>query len=220
MTSLRRRLALIAVLVVSAAATVHACQARGGGPRAWADGSVHGDWRSVYDGYGENTGHDGQLSLSPRPSRRAGETHAGLIVSTAVYADVDCSARLRTLEQLRTPTPNPWEVPWLLWAYSDPEHFYYVTLKPNGWELGKRDPAYPGGQRFLATGPERFPVGRWYRLRVVQRGAAFSVTVDGRALAAFTDAERPYPGGGVGAYTEDARVEFRDMRARRLSSVG
>lgn len=34
----------------------------------------------------------------------------------------------------------------------------------------KRDPAYPGGQRFLATGRTTYPVGGWYDVRVEQRG--------------------------------------------------
>ncbi|MGI5527604.1 hypothetical protein ACQEVX_09325 [Streptomyces syringium] len=112
--------------------------------RPWAEGSVHGPWRSVFDGHGDNVGSDTALTLSPMPSRVPEETHAGLIVSTAVYTDVDFRSRMRTVAQLRVPRPNPWEVPWLVWAYTDPEHFYYITLKPNGWELGKRDPAYPG----------------------------------------------------------------------------
>jgi hypothetical protein len=122
------------------------------------------------------------------------------------------------------PGINPWEghgnarravrAPWLVWAYTDPEHFYYITLKPNGWELGKRDPAYPGGQRFLATGRTKYPVGPWYTVRLEQNGADLTVQVGGRRLVAFTDVERPYTGGKVGAYTEDATVEFEGLKAR------
>ncbi|MFC5723080.1 family 16 glycoside hydrolase [Streptomyces gamaensis] len=185
--------------------------------RPWADGSVHGPWRSVFDGQGENIGrHDG-LFLSPRPARSPEVTHAGLIVSTQAYGAVDYRARMRAVAQLRTPRPNPWEVPWLLWAYADPEHFYYISLKPNGWELGKRDPAYPGGQRFLATGPGEFPVGSWSDVRVAQRGARMEVSVNGVGLVAYEDRERPYTSGSVGVYTEDASVEFRDLWARQIS---
>lgn len=38
-----------------------------------------------------------------------------------------------------------------------------------------------------------------------------TVEVDGRTVADFTDRERPYTVGSVGGYTEDARVEFRDI---------
>ncbi|GHF66222.1 hypothetical protein GCM10010218_54670 [Streptomyces mashuensis] len=209
---------LAAAAVAGLALAVNAIWGGEGGKpdRPWAEGSVHGPWRSVFDGHGQNIGrHDG-LTLSPKPAREPGETHAGLVVTTQSYGNMVFRARMRTVEQLRTPQPNPWEVPWLVWAYSDPEHFYYVTLKPNGWELGKRDPAYPGGQRFLATGSEHFPVGQWSDVRVGQRGARMEVSVGGRGLVAYEDRERPYLRGSVGAYTEDARVEFSDISVREV----
>ena len=49
-----------------------------------------------------------------------------------------------------------------MWDYTDNNHFSYLALKTNGWELGKRDPAYPGGQRFLATGSDSpTQIGQW-----------------------------------------------------------
>jgi hypothetical protein len=180
----------------------------------WRDGEVYGPWRSVFHGYGSNAGGTDELTLTPRAARRKDRTHACLVVSTARYEHLDYRVRMRTVEQLRTPDPNPWEVAWLVWAYTDPEHFYYLALKPNGWELGKRDPAYRGGQRFLATGTTEFRVGDWSEVQVRQRGARMSVSVDDRQVVTFTDRERPYPAGSVGAYTEDARVEFRDIAAR------
>ncbi|MGW2254706.1 calcium-binding protein [Kitasatospora sp. NPDC001660] len=216
MTRVHRLLALVLLATAAVAGLAFAVSTvRGGGDGEpvgpWADGSVHGPWRSVFNGHGENAGLHNGLSLFPKPSRTAEETHAGLIVSTQQYQDMDLQARMRTVAQLRTPTPNPWEVPWLVWAYSDPEHFYYIILKPNGWELGKRDPAYPGGQRFLATDSERFPVGRWSGVKVAQRGAHLEVSVDGKDLVAYEDQEHPYLGGSIGAYTEDARVVFSDI---------
>lgn len=220
MTRVPRRYvrALLAVAaVVGLALGAYGLWGSGGGrpELPWAEGSVHGPWRSVFDGHGENIGrHDGLL-LSPEPAKEPGETHAGLIVSTQQYGDVDYRATVRTIAQLRTPKPNPWEVPWLVWAYTDPEHFYYVTLKPNGWELGKRDPAYPGGQRFLATGPERFPVGRATEVQIVQRGPLMGVSVgpNRSGLITYRDQERPYLHGSVGVYTEDARVVFSSLSA-------
>jgi hypothetical protein len=86
-------------------------------------------------------------AVSPRPATSPEETHAGLIVSTDLHEDVDLRLRMRTVAQLREGEPNPWEVGWAVWAYSDPTHFYYLALKPNGCEIGKADPAYPGNQR-------------------------------------------------------------------------
>jgi hypothetical protein len=206
--------ALVLALGAVPAVTLSRCQADDAPPPApWTDGSTHGRWLSVFNGHGTNVGDDDSLSLSPKPAEDPGTTHAGLVVSTASYGNVRFEARMRTVRQLRDPDPNPWEVPWLVWAYTDPEHFYYVTLKPNGWELGKRDPAYPGGQRFLATGRRTYPVGDWYGVRVEQSGARLVVEVGGSPLVAFDDAERPYPEGRVGAYSEDAAVRFEGLRA-------
>ncbi|EDY52007.1 conserved hypothetical protein [Streptomyces clavuligerus] len=177
----------------------------------WKDGRVYGPWRSVFHGYGTNTGGADELTLTPYRAVDRSRTHAGLVVSTARHGRLDYSARMRTAEQLRAPDPNPWEVAWLVWAYTDPEHFYYLALKPNGWELGKRDPEYRGGQRFLATGLPRFAVGEWSQVRVRQSGARITVTVNGDRVVSFTDRERPYTEGSVGAYTEDALAEFRDI---------
>ncbi|MEV0169756.1 family 16 glycoside hydrolase [Streptomyces sp. NPDC050803] len=219
MTRSRRGVLTVLVAAVALAGllsiTLSQCGSDEAGPppTPWADGSTHGRWVSVFNGHGTNSGDDDSLTLSPMPAEDPGTTHAGLVVSTAAYTDVRFEARMRTVEQLREPDPNPWEVPWLVWAYTDPEHFYYVTLKPNGWELGKRDPAYPGGQRFLATGHEKYEVGDWHTVRVEQRGAELVVEVDGKKLITFTDTERPYPTGQVGAYTEDATVEFAGLKA-------
>ncbi|MEV0181328.1 calcium-binding protein [Streptomyces sp. NPDC050625] len=210
LTTLALTLALAALLSVM----VSRCRGEEAPPpRPWLDGTVHGRWLSVFNGHGTNVGDDDSLSLSPEVAKDPGTTHAGLVVSTASYTDVRYEARMRTVRQLRAPDPNPWEVPWLVWAYTDPEHFYYITLKPNGWELGKRDPAYPGGQRFLATGRTTYPVGDWYTVRVEQNGAGLVVEADGKPLVTFSDHERPYNEGKVGAYTEDATVKFEGLKA-------
>ena len=182
----------------------------------WLDGSVHGAWTSVFNGYGATQvlgGPDGNaLGITPQAATSAGETHAGLVTTTESFADGEIGVRMTTLRQLRATAPNPWETAWLLWHYRDNQHFYYLALKPNGWELGKEDPAYPGSQRFLATGEApAFPVGRTYDVRVTQNDGVTSVRVDGRLLTEFTDTERPYRAGRVGLYSEDAAVLFDDV---------
>ncbi|TYC08969.1 DUF1080 domain-containing protein [Actinomadura syzygii] len=204
-------LVALAVLVTAASlATVPDC---GGGDRfvRWRDGTDHGPWRSVFDGHGVNGARGDVVSLRPMGAADPAETHAGLVVSRARYGEMEFKLRARTVAQLRERKPNPWEAAWVVWGYSDASHFYYFILKPTGWELGKRDPAYPGGQRFLSTGRRAFTLDRWYRVAVAQRGAGMTVRVDDRDVTAFTDAERPYTGGSVGLYTEDAEVEFRDI---------
>lgn len=187
--------------------------------RAWADGRSYGRWQAVYNGYGktavgaDRTGR--HLSLSPRRAKTLKHTHAGLVTTAQVFRDLDVSVRVRTVSQHRA-TPNTWEVPWLLWHYRDDEHFYSVILKPNGWELGKEDPAYPGAQRYLRTGGSpRFALNREHTVRVRQQGSRITVWANGRLLTTFVDRERPYGSGRVGLYSEDARVTFDNVVVRR-----
>lgn len=185
------------------------------GSEAWADGSVHGGWRAVYNGYGvtsvESDGGNSVLSQSPQASTSSGETHASLVVTNQSFGDAQVRVRVKTVEQLRTSAPNPWEAAWVLWRYADSTRFYYFVPKPNGWELGKEDPAYPGAQRFLATGQQPFATGRWYDVQVRHVGNTITVWVDGQQLVTFTDTERPYASGSVGLYNEDAHVHFDDV---------
>ncbi|HEY7032060.1 MAG TPA: family 16 glycoside hydrolase [Thermomicrobiales bacterium] len=199
----------------------------------WREGTTHGPWQVVYDGYGQVGIEDnGSRVLSERPLASTGqaETHAGLVVSNDHFGDFTLSVRLRTVQQLRSPLPNQWETAWVLWHYTDDTHFYYFVLKTNGWELGKEDgtrrdpdgpacdfPAYvnclyPGAQRFFATGhtPAVAP-GQWHEVRVRQVGTTMTVWVDGSPVVTFTDTLSPYPSGAVGLYTEDAYVQFDDV---------
>ena len=186
----------------------------------WLDGEQHGQWRADYDGYGTtqviNEGGYA-LSLSPRSAREPEVTHGGLVTTVKEFEDIDLTTQLRTVRQLRVGgTPNPWEVAWVLWHYTDDHHFYSLVLKPNGWELGKEDPAYPGAQRYLATGTTpSFPIGVQHTVRVRQVRDTVTVWANGELLTTYTDNERPYSGGRVGLYTEDAQVTFDSVVVRR-----
>jgi hypothetical protein len=178
----------------------------------------HLDWTTVHDGYGAvgvETTEDGEevLFLAPASAVASERTHAALLATTRSYSDLQVTARMRTVRQLRrNDTPNPWEAAWLAWHYRDDEHFYYLILKPNGWELGKRDPAYPGGQRFLASGDTpAFDIGAWQRVRIVQVGSRMVVWVNGQKLATYSDASSPYRDGRVALYVEDAHAQFTDV---------
>jgi len=149
------------------------------------------------------------VSLAPLASTSPGETHSALMLSQASFSgDFSFGASVLTDQQLRlNSAPNPWETAWVVWDYTDNDHFYYFALKTNGWELGKRDPAYAGGQRFLATGSDTsFLLKTWYQVSVAQSGGTMAVSVDGRQIVSFADAERPYASGQLGLYAEDARI--------------
>jgi hypothetical protein len=175
-------------------------------------------WATVHDGYGavgvETTDAGEQVRfLAPASAERSEHTHAALQATTRSYGDLELTARMRTVRQLRrNDAPNPWEAAWLAWHYRDDEHFYYLVLKPNGWELGKRDPAYPGGQRFLASGDTpTFDISAWQQVRVVQVGSRMAVWANGRRLVTYTDPSSPYRDGRVAIYVEDAHAQFADI---------
>jgi len=170
-------------------------------------------WRIGYNGYGHISarwrGHAIRLTLEPARPKSATSTHAALVLSARRWRDFTAVIRLRTNRQIRRRRPNPWEVGWVLWHYVNDQRFYYILLKPNGWELGKEDPTYPGGQRFLITRSRPvFPPGKWYTIRVQQHGDVIRVSVDGRRLVRFVDTRHPYLAGRIGLYVEDASATF------------
>jgi hypothetical protein len=188
----------------------------------WREGEEHGPWRVKYTGYGQITSagvKSPYLSMAVAAATSADETHGGLVTTREQFTGLDVTTRMWTIEQLR-PVGNTWEVPWLVWHYTDDEHFYYLVLKPNGWELGKEDPAYPGAQRFLATSSmPSFPVGDKHTVRVRHVGNEITVWGDGTLLTTYVDLERPYRRGSVGLYTEDAHVGFDVVIVRRPQPV-
>ena len=181
------------------------------------DDSTAGAWTFVYNGYGctafIDVAGNRMLLEQPRAATAPDQTHGSLVVGPWTTGDVVVNVTTATTRQLRTGSaPNPWEVGWVLWNLTDTTHFYYFIPKPNGWELGKADPSYPGAQRFLATGSSPvFPIGAWYRVRIAQTDTTIQVSVDGRTIASYTDGERPYTSGRIGLYSEDAEALFDDV---------
>lgn len=182
-------------------------------------GESFGGWTIRFDGYGcvrvDGNGGKAVLQMGPREAAREFHTHAPLVLGPEYGDRLVFHARIETVAQVRRAgTPNPWEVAWVLWQYQSDDRFYYFIPKPNGWELGKRDPAYPGGQRFLASGTDaRFPVGRVYDVTVVQLRDEVAVFVGGREIVRVRDPERPYYSGRIGIYSEDAEVRVHSIRA-------
>ena len=87
----------------------------------------------------------------------------------------------------------------MLWHLTSSRRFYALALEAHGWVLSKQDPAYPGGERFLASGrTPGFPVGRPHQVRVTQAGATITVHADGHLLTRFTDTQHPYLAGFAG----------------------
>ncbi|OLL15348.1 hypothetical protein BKH32_03765 [Actinomyces oris] len=176
-------------------------------------------WEIIFDGYGEASCSDGLLRLKPTSANSHDTTHAGLATSTTVEIEAGgvqtIHTTMTTVRQLREDgEPNAWEVAWLLWNYTDNNHFYALALKPNGWEVSKQDTAYPGYQRFLSSGNTPvYPPGESHDVTVTidttkPSEATFTITVDGQGLGTVADKQSPYRSGKVAAYCEDSDVTF------------
>ena len=179
-----------------------------------AMGQAYGSWMPIFNGYGNiervnDPVLGDSLNLTPATSTNSSSTHSALVTTTNSYGDFNATFTYRTVSQLRTgSSPNPWEVGWVLFHYSDNTHFYYFLAKPTGWELGKEDPSYPGNQRFMVTGSTPFPVGNTYTINVVMKGATISVTVNGSPIVTYTDTQSPYTNGSLALYDEDSSVDY------------
>ena len=179
----------------------------------YSDQETFGDWKVAHAGYGkveiiDNGGGNQALQLGPMVRSGETDTSSSMVVSTVQTGDTfTYSGTIATPEQLRqNAPPHAWETAWLVWNYTDNDHYYYFVPRANGWELGKRDPAYKGGQRFMATGSESWPLAEAKDFVISKHGNTVEISINGKVITTFTDDERPYTGGSIGLYTEDARI--------------
>jgi hypothetical protein len=178
------------------------------------------DWTVAYDGYGEVGVENSSASLRPMTSERPIESHAALALAGGPdWRDYTFAARMNLQQQLRQNSPpNEWETGWLLFRYVGEARSYYLIHKTNGIELGKLVPPRGEGQIFLVTKPRpRAVPGRWYDYRIEVRGANIKVYIDDKLQIDYTD-PNPILRGGVGLYTEDAHVHFRQPTVTEISS--
>lgn len=194
------------------------------GYQSWAEGSTHGPWVDRFNGLGGagaqniNGAYGESLWLKPKQSTSAGETHSALVTSSASFGTMTYTASVQLAQQLRTGSaPNAWEAPWVVWDSANVggyNRFYYLALKPTGWEFGKADADSRNAlhQTFFKTGSSPTgAVNTWHTVKVQQTSTgATTITVDGTTLVSnFVDPGSyiaRYTGGNVGLYTEDAYI--------------
>lgn len=184
-------------------------------------------WVVQYTGYGRagiREGTDGGVySMYPRTSTNPNETHAVLVRSTNKFSDFKLKADVMTEKQLRENSPpNPWEVAWIFFRYSDTFHYYWFSLKPNGIELGKKscnrcnDPV--DGQIILFTAAlPTLKLGQWSQWTIEAKGNHIIVSIDGNEVVDYIDRSMSSKlrSGEVALYTEDARVAFDNVHLAR-----
>jgi hypothetical protein len=185
------------------------------------------NWRCAYTGYGEvkteAIGSNLVMKLAPMAATSSNTTHASLVFTNASFADQIIELDVRTVAQLRQGTaPNPWEVAWLAFRASN-DSFYYFVFKPNGIELGKAiDSATLNQQFFLVTaGSPKLTIGQWNHWKIQMQGTRITVWIDGIQVADYVDSKEPLlQSGAVGLYTEDAYVQFDNVKIVPLTANG
>lgn len=181
------------------------------------------DWDFIYNGYGWITFDPNQgIIMQPATTTSPSVTHAALILShdynVNPIKDFEISIVVSTEQQLRTPTPNAWEVFWLFFNYTSDsttsdgnKKTNYFIFKPNGIELGK---AYDSiGQTYLVT--ETSPtnqIGTISTIRLRKQGQNLTISINGNQVIQYQGTSDPNilydQPGTFGLYTEDARVHI------------
>ena len=151
------------------------------------------------------------VTLSSTVPTTPDETHSALVTTKRTWRDQTISFTTSTHAQLRTGSaPNPWEVGWVMFRFRDLANYYYFIVKPNGFELGKKQGS--DAQIFLATGDlPRLPLDAAHTVTVQAQGARIQVSVDGRQVVDFTDPHPLLTAGSVGLYEEDSNVAFSSL---------
>lgn len=199
----------------------------------WYETEYHGNWQVQPSGNQvvqvvDWDGGDKQVQIESADVGGGGGTAASLVTSLREF---DNWSRIvfefKTDVQFRTPTPNVWEVLWSMFNFKSVNRFYFVAIKPDGWEITKEwHNGVSQQQDFLAYSfSTHWPVGNWMRVTIDQSVSGSSVTLTVTAedltagsgpqvLATVTDdgtrgSGPAYPDGKVCMYSEDARGRYR-----------
>ena len=96
-------------------------------PECLTQGEDFGLWTVRFDGYGcvavDGNGRQASLEMGPKAAQKNHLTHAPMVLGPEYGSRLAMHTRLETTAQLRNGTPNPWEVAWVIWQYTDDERF-------------------------------------------------------------------------------------------------
>lgn len=188
--------------------------------------SPDGKWKCLYKSQGIVESKNGVLHMAPKVATAASQTYSCLVLSTKAFKNFQLDCDMKTVKQLRTGSaPNAWETAWIMFRFTDElpksNHHYYFTLKPNGYEFGKKDNA-PGDttleqQIFLKTGaPPIVKVGVSDHITIIAQDFHIVIKVNNVTVVDMIDTQVKDPAkmasGLIGFYTEDADVTFDNVK--------
>ncbi|WP_374001770.1 LamG domain-containing protein [Bdellovibrio bacteriovorus] len=186
----------------------------------------------AYDGEGQVTFDNSKMTLTPKASTSADETHAALVflkqtLDTPVM-DFELSVDLTVTQQLRqNSAANDWEVFWLFFNHqgsiTEKTTNYFISKPSSGSELGLAHGEL--GQKFLNTDPTgKTPIGSKHSFKFRRQNGKFTVHRDGTLFYSFTETDA-FPQklyaqkGSIGFYSEDASVDIHAVSLLRLDKV-
>jgi hypothetical protein len=186
-------------------------------------------WSVLYTGHGfagiiAEKDDVNVYQMYPKKSTSAKETHAALVRSTDKFSNFRLVVDVRTDQQLRqNSVPNMWEAAWIFFRYTDTFHYYWFSLKPNGFELGKKDcnscvdPT--DGQIILYTAAlPTLKISQWSQWTIEAVDNNIIISIDGNKIIIFKDKNmsKESSNGEIAMYTEDAKVSFDNMYISQL----
>ncbi len=194
-------------------------------------GTSASDWDMIYNGYGSVTFDPVQgIIMQPETSTTPSATEACLVLSHAYsqnpIQNFTVSVVVATEQQLRTPTPNPWEVFWLFFNYrsgsATPDGLKetnFFEFKTNGIELGTAFNSI--GETYLATASSPVNlIGSISTIQLTKVGQQVSVMINGIQVVNYTGTAATHllydVPGTIGLYTEDARVHIYSVEVTPL----
>ncbi|MGD0329693.1 MAG: DUF1080 domain-containing protein [Nitrososphaeria archaeon] len=180
--------------------------------------SSNGLWTCQYAGYGETgvTTVNGKnvFFIEPQAPTSPSVGHAGLVATTLNYANFTANVEVNTASQLRqNSAPNPWEVAWVFFRYTNSENFYYVLFANNDLELGK----YQGNLTQLycyttSSGPT-FTLGDWTDYQISAVGNHIQFWLNGTEVINYVDTTMSpqLASGAVVMYDESSLTYWANM---------
>lgn len=195
-----------------------------GGAYTLKDGqrSPNGLWVNAYNGWGtsgvrvDGSNGDSAMYMYPTTATQPSSTHANLVLTTKSYKNFNLSLDMKTERQLRqNSSPNSWETAWIIFRYTDYSHHYYMLLRTNGIELGKKDGNSEVQTILYQAYQPRVAMGYYQHIDLQVSGNHITVYVDGAKAIDFYDSGVSAQLGGAGAiglYDEDSIVYFDNIR--------
>ena len=145
------------------------------------------------------------------------------VKSTQQWGNARFTFDVTTEKQTVTSGVQPWMCAWILLRHLDKWRHYYVAVKLNGIEFGKKDA--PVGlepqsevekyQKILWTGGPTTTIGQKRNLIIETNGDTFKITVDGTTVMTMTDVSS-FKSGSLSPYSEGAQSRYGPIKVENI----